>query len=251
MSGLVDLDEIVRLWAKDMYERTRGKDLPKLQDVGLTVNWSHVKFISGKPDYAERSKIPRQNGTVLFRSTYLNKTDAPQEHSFRTERTTCSSYTTCVSKGYTKGVNLELKLALPDELVSATTSFGREVTVESTDEETKEETLTWGVDSTIRVRPKYKATAEVVVEEEEFTASFVMRVRIRGRISVAFTNPKDNNALVKLVENDISAVMKYAQEDGKKGFVIQGKNVLWDVEGKCSFRYGIEQNVQLHETPLE
>jgi hypothetical protein len=43
-----------------------------------------------------------------FRSTYENHTEHDQDHSFQTERTTVSCCTTTVSKGFTKGVHLEV-----------------------------------------------------------------------------------------------------------------------------------------------
>ena len=49
------------------------------------------------------------SSAVLWgRSTYENMTDSVQDHSFQTERTTVSCCTTAVSKGFTKGVHLEV-----------------------------------------------------------------------------------------------------------------------------------------------
>ena len=45
----------------------------------------------------------------------------------------------------------QVKLGLPDEVAGATAGFGREVNMESTDETTQEETMTWSINSNIKV----------------------------------------------------------------------------------------------------
>ena len=44
-----------------------------------------------------------------------------------------------------------MKLGLPDEVAGATAGFGREVTMESTEESTHEESMTWTINSSIKV----------------------------------------------------------------------------------------------------
>ena len=51
----------------------------------------------------------------------------------------------------TRGFNLELKLGLPEEIMSATAGFGREVNMERSDDWVHEETVSWSINSTIKV----------------------------------------------------------------------------------------------------
>ena len=66
----------------------------------------------------------------------------------------------------------QVKLGLPDEVAGATAGFGREVTMESTDENTHEESMTWSINSNIKVSPLGNSCPRseciVLVEESLF-----------------------------------------------------------------------------------
>ncbi|XP_012938383.1 uncharacterized protein LOC106011851 [Aplysia californica] len=250
---VVDLDDVLTAWAWTAFLRTRSKDHNKLtfDDVKFEVVWDRVKFLAGKPEYSDQQKLEKPNSQVVFKSVYENKTDHFQEHTFQTERSTVSSCSTVVSKGYTKGIRLELKLGLPDDVMAATAGFGRDVSMETTDECTHEETITWTINSSIKVPPHHRTVAELVVKEQEYTASFKMSTRIRGHVVVVLTNLRDNNSFLKAIEGDFCDVMSSpTAEQYSKNFTVNGKTVTWDVSGTCEFRFGIEQHVQLSEFPL-
>ncbi|KAK6173542.1 hypothetical protein SNE40_016973 [Patella caerulea] len=250
---LTDIEEMVKAWAWTTFQQTRTKENSKLrfEDVILEVKWNRVKFTNSLPEYKDERKLERPNSQVVFKSTYENWTDHDQEHSFQTERTTVSSCTTEVSKGFTKGFHLEVKLGLPEEVAGATAGFGREVNMETVDENTHEESMTWSINSSIKVPPKHTTTAELVVREQEFNASFDMDVNIKGRVLVVVTNLKDNNSFVQSIEGDFSDILKkYGGDSSKKPYVIENKSVKWPLAGTCKFRFGIEQHVQLRESPL-
>lgn len=250
---IADLEEYVKIWAWDTFLRTRSKDYSKLryEDVRLDVNWARVKFISSSPEYADQRFAERPQSQVVFRSTYENCTDNTQDHSFQTERSTVSCCTTTVSKGFTKGMHLELKLGLPDEVAGATAGFGREVNMESTEESTHEETMTWSINSTIKVPPHARTVAELVVREKEFSAKFRLHVQIKGHVIVVVTNLRDNNAFVQTIEGDFSEVVKTLADKLDKNVTCSGRTVTWEVEGTCQFRFGVEQHVRLQESPLK
>ncbi|KAK6173544.1 hypothetical protein SNE40_016975 [Patella caerulea] len=252
-TSITDIEEVVKIWAWNVFIATRSKDLKnlKLDDVVLDVKWDKVRFLHGRPDYKEQRKLDKPNSQVVFRSTYENWTDHDQEHSFQTVRTTVSSCTTEVAKSFTKGFHLEVKLGLPDEVAGATAGFGREVNMETVDENTHEESMTWSINSTIKVPPKHTTTAELVVREQELNASFNMDVNIKGRVLVVVTNLKDNNSFVQSIEGDFSDILKkYRDDNNNKNYIIENKCVKWQLEGTCHFRFGIEQFVRLRENPL-
>ncbi|ESO93784.1 hypothetical protein LOTGIDRAFT_104834, partial [Lottia gigantea] len=247
---LTDIEELVKIWAWDNFLKTRSKDHIKLrlEDIIMEVKWAKVRFINGTPEYSDEKKLDKPNSQVVFKSTYENWTDHEQEHSFQTERTTVSSCTTEVSKGYSKGFSLEVKLGLPDEVAGATAGFGREVNMGSVEETSQEEHMTWSINSTIKVPRKHKTTAELLVREQEFTANFKMDVCIKGRVLVVITNLKDNNSFVQCIEGDFSDILK--KHGDSRHYIIENKSVRWPLVGKCKFRFGIEQHVQLTENPL-
>ncbi|KAK7485751.1 hypothetical protein BaRGS_00023052 [Batillaria attramentaria] len=218
-----DLEEYVKIWAWDTFLRTRSKDHAKLryEDVRLDVNWARVKFISSSPEYFDQRFAERPQSQVVF------------------------------SKGFTKGMHLELKLGLPDEVAGATAGFGREVTMESTDESTHEETMTWSINSTIKVPPHARTLAELVVREKEYNAKFRMNVQIKGHVIVVVTNLRDNNSFVQSIEGDFSEVIKTLSDKLDKSVTCNGRTVKWEIEGSCQFRFGVEQHVQLRESPLK
>lgn len=250
---IADLEEFVKTWAWDTFLRTRSKEYAKLryEDVRLEINWSRVRFNSSQPEYFDERFAERPQSQVVFRSTYENGTDHTQDHSFQTERTTVSCCTTSVSKGFTKGMHLELKLGLPDEVAGATAGFGREVHMDSTDENTHEEIMTWSINSSISVPAHARTVAELVVREREFNAKFRMNVQIKGHLIVVVTNLRDNNAFVQSIEGDFSEVIKTMKDKLDKNVTCNGRVVTWELEGACQFRFGVEQHVRLREFPLK
>ncbi|GFO01070.1 Lin 24 like family member [Plakobranchus ocellatus] len=251
---VVDLDEKVIKWAWSQFEIAREKEHKhlKFKDIGFTINWDRVRFIPSIPKYTEKKQLAEPKPQVVFKSVYENRTEQIQEHQFETNRTTVSSCNTNITRGFTRGLNLELKLALPEEIVSATAGFGRELTMEKSQDWTQEETVSWSINSTIKVRPKYRTVAELVVKEQEFNANFTMSARIRGVVVVTLTNLRDNNSFIDSIENEFVEVareIRSEQGDGSQ-FKIEGNTVVWELTGTCSFRYGIEQHVQLDESPI-
>lgn len=250
---IADLEELVKIWAWNTFLRTRLKNYEKLryEDVRLDINWSRVRLTSSEPEYSEQQFVKKPQTQVVFRSTYENQTDSPQDHSFQTERTTVSSCTTSVSKGFSKGMHLEVKLGLPDEVAGATAGFGREVNMESTDESTREEVMTWSINSNIKVPGHHRTIAELVVHEKEFNAKFKVVVRIKGQVLVVVTNLKDNNSFVQSIEGDFCEIMRTMPDKVDPKTVTFDKRVVtWEVEGQCLFRFGVEQHVRLTEFPL-
>lgn len=249
MANVTDIEQMVKTWAWTSFVKTRGKDHQKLKfdDVKMDLNWSRVKFTPTAPEYFDTNMVDQPNSKIVFTSTFENTTNSEQEHSFTTERTTVCTSTTSISSGYTKGFHLELKLGLPEEVASATAGFGREVNVETTEEQTTEQSITWSVNSNIRVPKMHKTSAKMEVKEKEFTGKFKLSVRIRGTVIVAFTNIRENNAFIHSSEGDISQILAEAKGTGYK---IEGKTAIFEVEGQSKFRFGVEQQVKLNEEPL-
>ena len=249
MANVTDIEQIVKTWAWTSFVKTRGKDHQKLKfdEVKIDINWSRVRFTPSPPEYFDSNMVDQPSSKIVFTSTFENNTESDQDHSFTTERSTVCTTTTSISKGYTQGFHLELKLGLPEEVAAATAGFGREVNMDTTEEATNEQTITWSVNSNVHVPKKHKTTAKMEVKEKEYTGKFKLNVRMRGMVIVAFTNIRENNCFIHSSEGDISQILGDAKGTGYK---IEGKTAIWEVEGSSKFRFGVEQQVKLDEEPL-
>ncbi|CAG5116294.1 unnamed protein product [Candidula unifasciata] len=255
MPKIVDLDELVINWAWNVIQQRKSKIFRRLEfgDLKFEVNWDRVRFLAEEPVYTDENKLEKQNSQVVFKSVYENTTGNPQEHTFQTERCTVATCKTTMTKGFTKLVyhKLDLKFTLPSKILSATAGFGRDLTIESSDESTREESIKWSINSTIRVPGRHRTVAELVVKEQQYTAAFKTTARIRGHVVVMVTNLRNNNSFLQCLEHDFSEIIKTRDDISKYFTIDEGRTVKWEVTGMCQFRYGVEQHVQLYESPLE
>lgn len=257
--NIVDLEDIVKGWSKEVFEITkRGAQskIPK-EMLQFNINWKHVKFHFDEPQYeavpqtfgGSALNTPKFQPQVLFRTYFTNNTDFDQEYSFKTERTTRSSCTVCVESGFTRGFEFALKLATPCEIAEANAGFKKDIAVVNIGEDTIEEELCWGVDSTIRVPPHTETTAQLIITEAQRVVNFVMETRFHGRVLVSVTDLSDNNSLVTSIEGDVAEIMLREIKRGLRGFRIDRRVVVAETRGKCYFKYGIEQRVNIAQRP--
>ena len=189
---------------------------------------------------------------MLFRTYFTNDTDQDQEYSFKTERTTNSACDIEIEKGVCYGDEMFITLKTPMEIVESNVGFTRELSLRTQTTQTIEEQLTWCVDSQIKVPQHCKTTAELVITEDGYQSSFKIKTKVSGRVIVTLTNLKDNNSFVTVIENPIADIISTALQNGLQGGVSVRNNIVHvTTEGKCAFRYGVEQHVKLSQTKLE
>jgi len=71
------------------------------------------------------------------------------------------------------------------------------------------------------------------------------------QVLVSVTNSRDNNSFVKSMDGDVlEIVRREVENNGLKGFSFDAGVVSYVTRGRCSFRYGIEQHVQLSQQKL-
>ena len=253
--------------------------------MGVTTR-AQVKFIFSEPSYdiipftksgqaSSSSKTahptaprPTVQPQILFKTIFRNNTEGEQEYSFKTERVTRSTATVCVEKGFTRGASFELKLKTPCEIAEAGVGFHRELTVCNIGEDTVEEELIWSVDNMVRVPAHTETIAELVITEANCQGSFVMNTKFkcvwhslhhmgeitycRGRAVVTVTNLRENNELVTIVEGQVKDIVAQEMQHAPHSaftFDAQGwVNVA--TRGKCNFKYGVEQKIQLFQRTL-
>lgn len=250
---MINLDEMVEDWAHEMFKATATKDQAKIAKdaLSLTLNWKRAKFYHDEPVFNDQHSASKPNSQVLFKSDFLNNTESEQEYSFKTSRTTKSSCEVEYEQGYTIGQEVSFKLATPCEVFEANAGFHREITLNKQEGECVEEELTWEVDSQIRVPPRRRTEAKLVISEQQYGAKFTMNTTFKGTVVAVFTNLNDNNSFVKSLEGDLVEIFRHQISKFKlKTFNIADRAVKTTIKGKCEFRFGIEQHVQLTETPL-
>uniref|UniRef100_A0A915Q5N6 Uncharacterized protein n=1 Tax=Setaria digitata TaxID=48799 RepID=A0A915Q5N6_9BILA len=244
------------------------------------INWSHLFNESLEPTYSiagvnVRNVRQSKDEQSLFKSTFTNTTEREQEYSFKAERSTRSAATVIVEKGVCRGVEMALKLKTPGEIVEANAGFRSELSVLNIGENTIEEELIWGVDSTVRVPPLCETVAELIILEDHqtrlvlssfrhslitlkllttflpnFSKKFSIESHMSGRIIVTVTNIRDNNSLVTIIEGKIADIIRSIANYSAMGFTIQNDVVSYMTQGMCKFKYGVEQKVKITEHPV-
>lgn len=122
---LVDITSLVENWAWDYFQRKATKKQLSLMSqelISLETDWKRVQFSHAAPKFVpEPPKIgtgkPTQN--TLFYTTFTNKTDNKQRYTFKAERTTRSSCTVVIEKGFTQSMETNIKISTPWEILEA------------------------------------------------------------------------------------------------------------------------------------
>ena len=123
------------------------------------------------------------------------------------------------------------------------------------DEQTTEEEMTWGVDSEIEVEPRHRAEAKLIIYEEEYKGTFVVKTTISGRVRVIFYNRKDNNSFMRAIEGQMDVIVDEMMKKRRLPqdvIYIDGatKSVVCTTRGKCQFKYGLKQDVEVDQISL-
>lgn len=260
---IVDLDVVVEKWITYMWEKTKSAQSGKgpkceLEDLEIVVNWARVELIQSEAQF-ERGPAPRSHAPVaqtLFRTYFVNNTNQEQEYSFKTERSTRQSCGFSFTKGFCREKEGGVTFKIPQDIIEIGGGIRSEQFVEAGKDQTKEETVTWSVDSVIKVQPHTKTSASLVITELEFDRNFTVETRLKGRLTVTLNNKRENNQFVKSFSGDIVEIISKANErlwlpPGGSIFEIGESNgqkfARTVLKGKCKFRLGVEQKVTLAE----
>ena len=233
---------------------------PRLQQVAF----DDVRDVNNASDDALNvtydEKQLREEGqlhvSTLFNTKFTNNTDEEQEYTIHSEKTTRSEWTTEIENSWSRSFEMGISLKTPGEILEANAGFSREVSLSNTHGETFEEQLTWGVESQLKVKANHVAEASLVVNEKKYTGAFEVVSRVNGMVYVTFNNLRDNNSLVKATGDDIAAIVTwFVQRQRRKSIVYAFVEVSDDVvtirtKGTCNFKFGINQEVHVKQTPI-
>jgi hypothetical protein len=261
--SIVDLDTIVEKWVSYMWDKTRSKQDSKIEfeDLDIVINWQKCQMTHDESRFhMEPTSMKVPNTQTLFRTFFTNNTDQEQEYSFKTERTTRQACSFTFVKAFARDKQAGITFKIPQDIVEIGGGMRSEQSVECGKDETKEEDVTWGVDSMIRVKPHSRTCAELVINELQLDRQFSVDTRLSGRIIVILNNKREANAFVKSFSGNIVEIVRFAIEkawlppNNSNIFEIIDVNgvkmVKSTVRGKCKFRLGVEQHVTLHEEKI-
>jgi hypothetical protein len=246
---------IVNMWAKD---RPKGCKL-EFEELDVHVDWSGVSITHDDVQYADQPHAPKPKSSVqtVYRTNFTNNTDAEQEYSFMTERATRQVCTLTFTNGFAlKNQGFTIKFTMPKDILSLGGGVKREHSVEYGYDETKEQEVTWSVDSRIRVGPMSRTLASVDIKEIEHEKDFMVLARVRGTLMIILYN-KTNGELYKFLTRNITDVIHdcwlnewFPSSNPIFQFVIKEEEPPYArcfLAGKCKFRLGVEQHVNLEE----
>ncbi|KAL3880889.1 hypothetical protein ACJMK2_033095 [Sinanodonta woodiana] len=144
----------------------------------VDIQWGYLQF-KHKTNSDEKDEISssEQQDVQLFVSEYENKTPTPQNYTLSATRETRSSATVEIQKNYTLGghMNLEIDLAKFGKIGA---DLNQSVSVTNTSGGTFEKTLTWTVDTEVRVNPWHKAKAIILVKESKKINKFEVKTTV-------------------------------------------------------------------------
>ena len=262
-TSTLELDKVVDAYAKDYFRRKmtgwREKRLFAADNVGIKIDWKRVRFLHSEPRYEPEPPKPGTGVPVancLFHTTYTNRTDGEQTYNFKAERSTRSTCTVELEQSYTEGYDVGITLKTPGEILEANLGFCRELEITKMTGDVSEEELNWGVNSDIKVKGLHKAIAKMIITEEEYSGKFELKTNVRGVVHIVFTNLKDNNSFMRACDVDVYELVSWAKDNGilPKGDLVTldstHRDVLFTTRGKCQFKYGLRQDVEVDQIAL-
>jgi len=258
--NIVDLDEIIEKWVWKMWElskRSREDSKYRREELDVKLNWKRVNFWQSEAVFCRPAQLRIPKSQILFKTHFSNNTDREQEYSLRAERSTITTLNFTFLKGFTKEKEGCVTLKLPNEVLEVGGGLRHEQRVDYGKDTTFETQMNWSADSAIRVAPHSRANAELCITEEEYSADFSVEVRFSGRISAMISTRNNTGGYYKYMEGDILSIVSEALRTGSLGasagqFEIfeQTQTVRTILNGKCAFRYGIEQHVNVEQEKL-
>nr|VZH89249.1 unnamed protein product [Spirometra erinaceieuropaei] len=261
---VVDLEKTVKEWALNHFKKYTNV---KRKNMDIQINWNDVDSRSEmvfcadvKSDNGTENEISNEshstghdnwlNQHVLFSMEYVNDTNAKQEYTFHTDRTTRRVFEIEKSKGFSCRKEVGIKLQAPEQLLEVTGNYSQELTLNKASRHSFEEELTWGTDYTIGVDPDCTATVMVTVKEGRKTCKFKVRTNFYGKIRASMIDKKNPKSFMQFTEQDIEKILAEDLLLRRCGLLEQDKTtktVYLVSEGQYTFRVNAQQKVEVKQ----
>jgi hypothetical protein len=255
---IVPLDSIASKWLISMWKEIAPVKWKQfLQDLEFSIDWSGVSITQDEVKYFNKQTQPKSKSQTVFRTEFENHTKFEQEYSFTSERITKQTCLFKFSKSFTIENDNTIRFKVPASLLEIGGGFKSEYSVEFGKDETKEEQVTWAIDSKVRVAPNRRTIASVSIKEVELDKDFAVETRISGHFTFTFNKKGNRNEKVlKIPSVDIAHVLfdawnkkLFPTDSPAFKFVIRGVSEVsyakWILSGSCQFRFSVEQQVHL------
>lgn len=144
----------------------------------VDIRWGYLHF-EHKTTEHPRPKLggdEEKKNVELFLCEYENKTDDEQVHKFSTSRETTSTTSVEFQENYTLGAETNIEVDLG--FVKAGGGINGGMSITNTEGHEESETLTWNIDTEIKVPAKQKATAKLHVYEDPTIADFEVETKV-------------------------------------------------------------------------
>lgn len=187
----------------------------------------------------------------LFRTEFNNSSKVEQNFALKTERTTTSRCEVNLQRGFRIGSNVDVRLNIPSvDSCRVTGSLSGELHVTKATGQTFEEVLTWSVDNQVTVEPKHRATASLLIREEEVNADLTVESVIRALDSIpVYIKCRKTGKVLQIAEIPGTCLPDILTES--KGFIkVDEQAVKCETKGVTHLVYGAEQIVDLKTFPL-
>lgn len=250
--SVVNLKELVENYAYKFFKENEKEYHRKLgksygwKEMAREIDWKGLR-VRHEPVIYQNVEAPQApKSHVLFRSTFINDTSGDQDYQLNAERKTMSSCTFELFEGFVSegSAELSLEVPLPGCVVTAGAGFKRQYTLENTRSKNIQEELNWSVQSNIKVPKMSKTTAELLVQESQYKGNFEIKTYFSGFLR--FKLFKDGQELLLIELPDLDDI--FSKE---KGFQRDQKGIYRITRGECKATFGIEQKIELHQTPIQ
>ena len=242
------------------------------QHYGTTCKWIDLhatnRDMANYQQYKIAAKVTNVhylgNGTaidmpgIVVTDTTTNDTSLEQDSVFKHTKTTTSSFTWSMKETISIGFSLSFTVGVP-EVASATTSMTTDLSLESTQGQTKTESQSWEIDRNVKVPAQTRMDMVWTITQKQSSATFYADVILTGYIAIWNNDKIDVNnpggsdkhwlwfipigsAFTQMKSWGISVPSQYTiNSDG---------SVTYSASGQCQGESGFNTTFTLKETPL-
>lgn len=97
-----------------------------------------------------------------------------------------------------------------------------------------------------------------MIDEEEFQSDFLISIRLNGKINASIVKRRSTENVLKNFRFDFVEIVRQAMKIHRnENFPLEIHDersmsfVRFDLQGKCSFRYGIKENIFLQQESID
>lgn len=232
----------------------------------VDIRWGYLHFEHHTTEHP-RPKIggdADKKNVELFLCEYENKTDDEQVHKFSTSRETTASTSVEFQENYTIGAETNIEVDLG--FVKAGGGVNGGLSVTNINGQEYSETLTWNIDTEIKVPPKQKAIAKLHVYEDPTITDFDVETKVtlpKHRLPVSIRRISDDKLMGPIIwiqnidaifedtfiqkAKNLVEVLEFENEADNKIYI----GLLLKSHGTCQNVSFKNQNVTVECTPLE